>query len=40
MEFFQPWHLILLLIVFGLMAGFVYLVIRIIAALARKAERP
>jgi F0F1-type ATP synthase assembly protein I len=39
MEFFQPWHLILLLIVFGLMAGVAYAVIRVLLALARKIER-
>jgi len=39
MEFFQPWHLILILIIFGLMAGAAYAVIRILIALSRKTDR-
>jgi hypothetical protein len=39
MEFFQPWHLILLLIILAVLGGVAYAVIRVLLALAKKIER-
>jgi hypothetical protein len=39
MELVQPWHLVLLLIVLGVFVGIAIAVIRLLNALARKAER-
>jgi len=39
MEFVQPWHLVLLLVVLPVLGGISYGVIRILLATARKIER-